>query len=206
MRRSSSLLAALALVCAASSLASADEASILAKAKALVDKTLPQSEVQKIEEGKAEDKAKSGDWTFEIAIDDPGVVRYVSTSERGKGGLALTAEAHAETRCGSEDSSKPWFTLGSDDRLPLKGAIEKGQYAEAWASFADGASFVGRPTKLKLDFSQNDASLSLPIDAARFANHDAVAFCAAAGRPDARCLTFSLKGFARAYDFLCQAK
>jgi hypothetical protein len=209
MRHSSCLLAAAVLAGAASTSAWADEASLLARARALVAKTLPQSEVQKIVEGKEEqDEVKVGDWAFAIENDDPGIMRTALTPERGKGVPQLMMEAQAESRCGSDRLSRAFFVLGSDERLPLKGTIEKGQYTEAWVSFADGAAFVSKPTKLRLDFSQNDGSLSPPVgtDATFFAHHDAVAFCATAGKPDARCLTFSLKGFARAYEFVCQAK
>jgi hypothetical protein len=207
MRESLSFFAALALAVAATSGAAADEASLLAKAKALIAKTLPKSEEDKIVAGAEKDEAKSGDWIFDIGNDDPGIMRSAGTPERKKRDLQLSMEALAETRCGPERSTKPSITLGSDDRLPLKGTVEKGQYTEAWVSFSDGgAAFGDKPTKLKLDFSQNDGALYLPVEATFFAHHDAVAFCAAAGKPDARCLMFSLKGFARALDFVCQAK
>ena len=93
MRQSLFFFTALALAVVATSGAAADQASLLAKAKALIAKTLPKSEEDKIVEGAEKDEAKSGDWAFDIGNDDPGVMRSAGTPERNKRDLQRSMEA-----------------------------------------------------------------------------------------------------------------
>jgi hypothetical protein len=90
----------------------------------------------------------------------------------------------------------------------LKGAIEAGQYADAWLHLGDKGMFDDKPLKLKMDFSQNDGAMHFDLDAATLAPRGMAALCPTAAPPKTggRCSIFSLKGFARAYDFVCEAK
>jgi hypothetical protein len=60
-----------------------------------------------------------------------------------------------------------------------------------------------------MEFSENDAALYFNLDPARMARSAKLALCPSAAAPGtkaSRCAIFSLAGFARAYDFVCDGK
>jgi len=148
------------------------------------------------------------DWNYGFAFDDPGLQRTASTRDRGKGGgLIATAELY-NRRC-DRAAKTVRFAFSGDERFALKGTVAKGRYAEGWVFFGDALSFEGTPTKIKMELSENDGALYVALDRARMRQSRQVALCpsvTAAPGKGGRCAMFSLAGFARAFDFVCEAK
>jgi hypothetical protein len=152
-------------------------------------------------------QTKSGDWSYGFGYDDPGLERSASSPARGKADSLLDTSHMYDTRCAAGDKAS--FSFGAGDRFKLKGTMQKGQYADAWIYLGDGDAFDAKPLKIKMDFSQNDAAMHFDLDPTILAPRSAAAICpdaAAPGKTGGHCAMFSLKGFARAYDFVCQAK
>lgn len=157
--------------------------------------------------GSSAPKSKSGDWSYGFDFDDPGLERLASAAARGKAAPLLTASHLYDTRCAAGDKAP--FTFGAGDRFKLKGSMQDGQYADAWVYLGEGDAFDAKALKVKMDFSQNDGAMHFDLDPTALAPRGAVAFCpdaAAPGKTGGHCTIFSLKGFARAYDFVCNAK
>ena len=152
-------------------------------------------------------KMNAADWTYGFQSDE-GLERAASTAERGKSDVELDTVYPYDQRCARSGKTAP-FTFGGGDRYKLRGSVEKGRYAEAWLYFADKGVFDAAAVKTKLTFSENDAALHLALDPAEMALRGALAICPTAAPPGnagGACSVFSLKGFARAYDFVCDAK
>jgi hypothetical protein len=91
----------------------------------------------------------------------------------------------------------------------LKGSVAQGRRADAWVYFGNAANFEPKPLKVTMAFSENDGALHLKLDPAEIARYAKLALCSTATAPDGssdRCAIFSLSGFVRAYDFVCDAK
>jgi hypothetical protein len=176
-----------------------DAASLIGK-KVAVDR--------QFEIGSNATKIQTGDWSYGFDYDDPGLERTASTKERGKDGAAFDTYHLYDTRCAPGDKAAP-FAFGAGDHFPLKGSMAKGQYADAWIYLGDKDTYDDKALKLKMDFSQNDAAMHFALDPAILAPRDVAAICPTAappGKAGGHCAIFSLKGFARAYDFVCNAK
>jgi hypothetical protein len=97
-----------------------------------------------------------------------------------------------------------------DRRLNAKADETKpGDHVEAWATFADHGLFDAEPRKIRLNYNWDAVDLNFTLDPAELSRRGELALCPTARSPDsqgAHCARFSLKGFARAFDFVCQAK
>jgi hypothetical protein len=149
--------------------------------------------------------AKSGAWTYGLSYDDSGLERIADANERD-GGAALTVAHTYLKRC--DRAQSPSFAFGGDERFVVKGEAGS-RVADAWLFFAKGDSFDGAGRKIKLAMSENDGALYTALDPAELAASQTLAICPAAKAPGtgkAKCSLFNLAGFARAYDFVCDAK
>jgi hypothetical protein len=175
----------------------------IAEAASLIGQTLD-ADLQ-YEIGSDAPRATADDWSYGFEYDDAGLMRGASTKERGGEALLATATLY-NRRC--TRTAVP-FSFGSDERFPLKGTVAKGRRADGWLYFGDNASFEKQALKLTMTFSENDGALHFKLDPARTAKAARLAVCATAAAPDAkasRCTLFSLAGFLRAFDFVCDAK
>jgi hypothetical protein len=153
-------------------------------------------------------KTKSADWSYGFEYDDSGLERSAWTPQRGKPDALLSASYVFDSRCGAGDKAAD-FSFGADESFKLKGSPAKGQFANAWLYLGDADKFDDKPLKLKMDFSENDAAMHFKLDAASLSSRAMAAFCPTDAPPSkagGHCATFSLKGFARAYDYVCEAK
>lgn len=151
---------------------------------------------------------RSGDWRFGLDFDDPGLERRASTKEQGSGGADLSTAAPYKTRC-ARSLLAVEFALDAGDRFKLRGAVEKGRYADGWIALGDKNVFDASPRKARLAFSENDGGLHFKLDPGELARRGQLAICTGANPPAGagdHCAHFSLEGFARAYDFVCDAK
>jgi len=153
-------------------------------------------------------QTKAGDWSYGFEYDDPGLQRGASTPQRGKPDALLSASHIFDSRCAPGDKTAD-FSFGADESFKLKGSPAKGQYSNAWLYLGDADKFDDKPLKLKMDFSENDGAMHFRLDAMSLASRSVAAFCptdAPPGKTGGHCATFSLRGFARAYDYVCEAK
>lgn len=149
-----------------------------------------------------------GDWSYGFEFDDAGLMRTASAKEHAKGEARLST-AFAYNRHCKRAVKDAEFTFIVDERFPLKGSESKGRRTEAWIHLGTSAAFDPKPAKASLAFSENDGALHLKLDPALMTRHERIALCPTAAAPAAktgRCAIFSLAGFARAYDFVCEAK
>jgi hypothetical protein len=149
--------------------------------------------------------AKSEAWTYGLTYDDPGLERMADANERG-GGATLTVAQIYSKRC--DRASSPSFAFGGDDRFVVKGETGS-RVADAWLFFAKGDAFDGAGRKVRLEMSENDGALYTKLDPTELAANATLAICPTAKAPGtgrAKCSLFDLAGFARAYDFVCDAK
>lgn len=150
-------------------------------------------------------RATAEDWSYGFEYDDAGLMRGASTKERGGEALFATSTLY-NRRC--TRTAVP-FSFGGDERFRLKGTVAKGRGAAAWLYYGDNVSFEKQALKLAMTLSENDGALHFKLDPARLGRAARLAFCPTAAAPDAktsRCAVFSLVGFARAFDFACDAK
>ena len=172
-------------------------------AAALIGKTLSPDKQSAIADHAT--MAKSGGWTYGLTYDDPGLERMTDATER-QGGAALTVAFPYIKRCNR--AAAPSFAFGGDERFALKGETGT-RVADAWLFFAKGEAFEGAGHKAKLQMSENDGALHLQLDPAELAANATLAICPTAKAPGsgkAKCSLFDLAGFARAYDYVCEAK
>jgi hypothetical protein len=149
--------------------------------------------------------AKSGAWTFGLTYDDTGLERMANADERG-GGAALTVAQIYSKRC--DRAASPSFAFGGDERFVLKGETGS-RVADAWLFFAKGDAFDGAGRKVRLEMSENDGALYTKLDPTELAANATLAICPTAKAPGSgkmKCSQFDLAGFARAYDYVCDAK
>ena len=135
----------------------------------------------------------------------PDIAAGVNAARQG-GGAALTVAQIYSKRC--DRASSPSFAFGGDDRFVLKGETGS-RVADAWLFFAKGDAFDGAGRKVRLEMSENDGALYTKLDPAELATNATLAICPTAKAPGtgkAKCSSFDLAGFARAYDFVCDAK
>jgi len=81
--------------------------------------------------------------------------------------------------------------------------------SDAWLFFVKGDAFDGAGRKVKLEVSENDGALYMKLDPTEIAANVTLAICPTAKAPGAgkaKCSLFNLDGFARAYDYVCDAK
>ncbi|MCK9919229.1 hypothetical protein MXD81_59880 [Microbacteriaceae bacterium K1510] len=175
-------------------------------AASLIGKTL--DDETQFASGTDAPRVTAEDWSYGFAFDDPGLQRTASTRDRGKGGGLISMAEIYDRRC-DRAAKTMRFAFGSDERFPLKGTVAKGRYADGWVFFGDALSFEGTPAKIKMELSENDGALYVALDRARMLQSRQVALCptvTAAPGKGGRCAMFSLAGFARAFDFVCEAK
>lgn len=151
-------------------------------------------------------RATAGVWSYGFEYDDPGLMRTASSKDRSSGGSVLSTAFRYDQRCARSDRAAP-FAFSGDERFVLKGTVAKGRWADAWIYYGDAATFQRAPVKIAMAFSENDGALHFKLDPARMTQVARLALCPSAGAASAaRCAIFSLAGFARAYDFVCDAK
>lgn len=175
----------------------------LAEAASLIGQTLD-ADLQ-YEIGSDAPRETADDWSYGFEYDDAGLMRGASTKQRGGEALFATSTVY-NRRC--TRTAVP-FSFAGDERFSLKGTVAKGRRANGWLYFGDKASFEKQALKLTMTFSENDGALHFKLDPARMAKVARLAVCATATAPDvkaSRCALFSLAGFARAFDFACDAK
>jgi hypothetical protein len=208
MRLFASLLA-LCLLSAVASVAkdkAAGDAGHVPDAASLVGKGDPSEEEYKILRNAPQ--TTSGDWTYGLSVDDTaGLTRQARTKQSRVGKpLLLTSHWHRDL---CERVRKPvQFYFNGDAHFVLKGEPSKGKYADAWISYEDTDAF-GAAIKSRLDFSDDAGMLFFPLDPAVLAARRALSICPSAtapGSPNGHCTIISLVGFARAYEFVCEAK
>lgn len=183
-------------------------AALVAEAAALIGKDIAYDRQSKIADRSPH--AKADDWRFGLEYGAEGpLVRAASSDEIGKGKLAIRAENAYDARC-DRASKELFFTIDMDPRLNAKSDAGKpGDHAEAWLTYADHGVFDAHPRKIELGYNWDAVNLGFALDPADLAKRGAFALCQTAKPPDApgaRCARFSLKGFARAFDFVCEAK
>jgi hypothetical protein len=152
-------------------------------------------------------QTKIDDWSYGFDSDET-LMRSGSTKEQGKGATELDMSVVYDTRCERSDKTVG-LTFIKADNFKIKGGLEKGHYAEAWITFADKSLFDPTPLKVKMDFSENDGFLHFQFDPAPLSKRGQMAICpnaAPLSKASAGCSVFSLKGFSRAYDFVCNAR
>ena len=174
-------------------------------AASLIGKTLDPDRAYEL--GEHAPKTKTGDWTYGFESDES-LLRSGSATERGKGGAQLDTIFIYNKRCARSDKSAP-FSFSVGERFALKGSVEKGRFANAWIFFGDREVFDAMGVAKKMVFSENDAELHFTLDPNELAKRGVLALCPTAAAPakmDGACSIFSLKGFERAYDFVCEAK
>jgi hypothetical protein len=172
-------------------------------AAALIGKTLSPDKQSAIADHAV--MAKSGAWTYGLTFDDPGLERMADADARGGGAVLTVAQTYFK-RC--DRASSPSFAFGGDERFALKGETGS-RVADAWLFFAKGEAFDGAGRKVKLAMSENDGALYTKLDPAELAANATLAICPTAKAPGngkTKCSQFDLAGFARAYDYVCDAK
>lgn len=175
-------------------------------AASLIGKTLDDD--TQYASGNDAQRVTAEDWSYGFAFDDPGLQRTGGTRARGKGDSLISMAEIYNRRC-DRAAKTVRFAFGGDDRFVLKGSVAKGRYADGWVFFGDAASFEPAPAKIKMELSENDGALYVALDRTRLLQSRQVALCPSASAPAAkgsRCAVFSLAGFARAFDFVCDAK
>ena len=152
-------------------------------------------------------RTRLGDWGYGFEIDDPGLERTASTKESGSGAALLATYVMYDKRCARPDHAVS-FSVGGGDRFALKGSAGS-RHSTAWIFYGDKDTFDHGSIKVTMDFSENDGALYFHLDPARMARSAKLALCPSAAAPAtkaSRCAIFSLAGFARAYDFVCDGK
>lgn len=175
-------------------------------ARSLIGKTL--DEDTQYAAGSGTERVSVGDWTYGFDYDDAGLLRTARTSDRRNEKSLLSTGEIYHRRC-DRTSKTVRFALAGDERFPLKGTVAKGRRADGWVYYAEGVTFALAPTKIRMEFSENDGALHLALDRARMMQTKQLALCPTAAAPvrtGGRCAIFSLAGFARAFDFVCDAK
>jgi hypothetical protein len=182
------------------------EAWLVAKAEELLTKKI--GEKQQIELGETP-LVRTEDWSFGFTPDDPGLMRYGSSAAVGDSKIDLSVEQLTDARCPRARKTGEFGLNVSFETYKLKGPMATGQYADAWVTFADKNVYDAQSRKIKMDFSQNSGQFSFALDPAELGKRGQLAICPSAKPPGAQgdlCARFSLKGFARAYAFACDAK
>jgi hypothetical protein len=184
--------------------------ALAAEAAALVGKKIDYDAQKKI--FNRSPHAKAADWRFGLEVGNEGeLARAADTRESGKGKLSIRTEYDANGRCGATDEHLA-FTIDMDPRLNADADKDQGKHkthADAWESFADHGAFAGLPRKIELGYNWDAVALDFKLDPSELARHGELALCRTSNPPGASpadCAFFSLKGFQRAFDFLCQAK
>jgi hypothetical protein len=181
---------------------------LVAEAAALIGKDIEYDQQSKIADRSPH--AKAGDWRFGLEYGNEGpLVRGAEAGETGKGELVIRTENGYDAPCDPAQKELA-FTIDMDSRLNAKtNETKAGDHAEAWLSYADHGVFDARPRKINLGYNWDAVNLNLTLDPAELSRRGEFALCPTAKSPDspgARCALFSLKGFARAFDFVCYAK
>jgi hypothetical protein len=205
------LFASLAALCLLTPVAMADDnvpakKIVIPDAASLIGKTISGDRQGDI--GSNAKKAKSDDWEYGFEYDDAGLQRSAESTQRGKGGALLSTVFAYDKRCAPSEKAAS-FSFGAGDAFKLKGSQTKGRYADAWITPGDKDSFDAKSLKVKMDFSENDAAMYFVLDPSSLTTRGVLAICPTAAPPagaTGHCAIFSLKGFARAYDYVCNAK
>jgi hypothetical protein len=181
---------------------------LAAQAAALIGKEIAYGKQSKIADRSPH--AKADDWRFGLEYGAEGpLVRAADANEIGKGALSIRTENDYGARC-NRAGKEIGFTIDMDPRLNAKtDAGKPGDHAEAWLTFADRGVFDPHPRKIALGYNWDAVNLNFALDSAELTRRGAFALCQTAKLPDspgAHCARFSLKGFARAFDFVCEAK
>ena len=178
----------------------------ISDAASLIGKTL--DEDTQFASGVDAPRVTAEDWSYGFAFDDPGLQRTATTADRGKGGGRISVTEIYNRRC-DRAAKTVRLAFAGDERFTLKGMVAKGRYADGWIFFGDALSFEGTPAKIKMEMSENDGAFYLALERQRMLQSRQVALCptvTAAPGKGGRCAMFSLAGFARAFDFVCDAK
>jgi hypothetical protein len=181
---------------------------LVAEAAALVGKKIADDKQQKIADRSPH--ARADDWSFGLSYgNEGGLVREASSDETGKGALSMNTENDYSARC--DPSLKALaFTIGMDPRLNAKADYTKpGDHAVSWFTFGDHGVFDAKPRKIEMDYNWDAVNLGFSLDRAELSRRGQLVFCPSPKSPDslgAHCVRFSLKGFTRALDFVCEAK
>jgi hypothetical protein len=206
------LLPILAAIILTPSLAAADDSAPAKKkvaipdAASLIGKKLSDDRQSDIATNAPQ--TKSGDWSYAFEYDDAGLARFASTPQHGKTDALLSTDHMFDTRCAANEKTAP-FSFNADESFKLKGTEQKGRYSDAWVYVGDDDKFDDKPLKIKMDLSENDAAMHFTLDPASLSSRTTAAICptsAPPGKTGSKCAVFSLKGFARAYDYVCNAK
>ena len=180
---------------------------LAAEAAALIGKQMDYDQQSKIADRSPH--AQANDWSFGLSYGNEGALaREALSNETGKGSLSLRTENDYGSRC-DPASKELEFTIDIDARLNATDSNKAGDHAESWLTFADHGVFDARPRKIKMNYNWDAVNLNFSLDRAELLKRGQLAFCPGPTSPDsqgAHCVRFSLKGFARAYDFVCQAK
>jgi hypothetical protein len=159
--------------------------------------------------GQQAKQSKSGDWTYGFGGDAEGGLERQASVTTGARAKSILAVSHAyDSRCKRADK-----TIGAslDDgvkRFRAKRQSDGGSTSQAWVSYGDAGGF-GVAAKQTMPFQEIDATYLPKLDLAAMSARGQVALCPSAVAPDkivSQCAVFSLKGFPRAFDYVCDAK
>jgi hypothetical protein len=208
MRRHIAILALSLLTPAASSAgykAGAD-AGRVPDARALIGKDdLGEEEYKRLRDAP---QTTSGDWTYGLNVDDSaGLMRQALTKQSNRGKPLLLTRRSYRDLC-THDGKPIQFYFSGDAHFALKGEPTKGRHADGWISYEDNNAF-GAAIKTRLDYSEDAGAWLFTLDPEMAAARRAVSICpspAAPGSPNGHCTIVSLNRFARAYEFVCEAK
>jgi hypothetical protein len=160
--------------------------------------------------GQAAKQTKSGDWSYGFGGGAEGELqRQASVTIGGAKKSVLAINQTYEARCNRADKA---IDMSLDDGVShFKATQPKNgeSYSTAWIVYSDNGAFDPRATKTKLSLQEIDATYLIKLDAEPLAHRGQIAFCPSqttAKKPSAACSIFSLKGFARAFDYVCDAK
>jgi hypothetical protein len=188
-------------------LADPSQDDLVAKAATLLGKSLTYEKQQAIFD--KHPHAASDDWTLRLDVGEEGeLVRsadVAASNVKGGDGPLLTTETSYERRCEAKTPSLVNFTLGDDGRLLGKVAPPR-TVPDLYLRLSRAGAHDAPLKKTHTGFSWDSGAYEVELPLADLTAAEALAACRTAAYSPKTCLDFSLKGFARAYRYVCEAR
>jgi hypothetical protein len=193
--------------------ATAEDAAVGAKGKAiipsaesLIGKTLDADRVYALSLHAT--RPRSGDWTYGFGGDAEGGLT-LSAEVLGVRGSKSSLEAAANYGARCPPSPTVELILDDADSKFDPDHAERRPLTASWVYFGDRGVFDAQPLRRKMVFQAIDATFVFELDLATLSKRGQVALCPASMAADkvaTNCTVFSLRGFSRAFEYVCNAK
>jgi hypothetical protein len=186
--------------------AAPEQPLVIPSAASLIGKTLEYDYIVALV--KQAKSVKSGDWFYGFDLDASGAGLTRSAFLNGADGEDLSTAYRSDQRCNRAQSTAAFHFGDEAQRFNSELAVKTG-YAMAWLYAGDRGVFKVLPGQDKMSFNGDAGGFDLELPLTPLLKHSQVAFCPArvsADKVAARCTIYSLQGFVRAFDYVCDAK